>query len=112
GPLADTLRRLLAERARIETSDFLATLPKFAAAEAAVAPAPVLHAEEILGPYRLIREIGRGGMSSVWLAQRADGTLKRPIALKLPHPGALGAQFAERLGRERDILASLNHPNI
>src|SRR5690606_15168478 len=38
----------------------------------------------IVGGYRLIRELGSGGMASVWLAERADGLLNRPVALKLP----------------------------
>ena len=50
-------------------------------------------------------------MGEVWLAERADGSLKRKVALKLPHvtwaPG-----LAERFARERAILAALEHPNI
>ncbi|MFN5156178.1 MAG: protein kinase domain-containing protein [Betaproteobacteria bacterium] len=64
-----------------------------------------------VGPYRLVRELGQGGMGSVWLAERADGQLKRPVALKLPHT-IWGAGFIERLARERDILATLDHPGI
>ena len=64
------------------------------------------------GPYRLIRFLGGGGMSEVWLAQRTDGMLKRPIALKLPYLGMRASHFAERLTRERDILASLEHKGI
>ena len=64
----------------------------------------------IVGPYRLIREVGVGGMSSVWLAERSDGQLKREVALKLPLTGP--RMQVERFLRERDILAALTHPNI
>jgi eukaryotic-like serine/threonine-protein kinase len=64
-----------------------------------------------VGPYRLLRQIGSGGMGSVWLAQRADGALERDVALKLPHV-AWGPALNARLARERDILARLAHPNI
>ncbi|HEX5227549.1 MAG TPA: protein kinase, partial [Bryobacteraceae bacterium] len=64
------------------------------------------------GPYRLLKLIGRGGMSEVWLAERTDGFLKRPVALKLPYSGAGNALFAERMFREKDILAGLVHPGI
>ena len=57
------------------------------------------------------RELGRGGMGAVWLAERADGELTRHIAIKLPH-AIHGEQFLERFRRERDILATLTHPNI
>ena len=67
---------------------------------------------DVLGPYRLLREIGHGGMSSVWLAERCDGQLKRMVALKLPFEGPRRAQMAERFRRERDILATLTHANI
>jgi tetratricopeptide (TPR) repeat protein len=64
-----------------------------------------------IGPYCLVRQIGSGGMGSVWLAQRADGALDRAVALKLPHV-AWGPGLNARLARERDILARLAHPNI
>ena len=108
--LANTLRDMLSRDSPFETKDFLKTLPKFEVAEASDDES--LPAGQIVGPYRLIREIGRGGMSTVWLAERADGAVKRPIALKLPHAGSHGAQFAERLVRERVILGSLTHPHI
>jgi serine/threonine-protein kinase len=65
-----------------------------------------------VGPYELIRELGRGGMGTVWLARRTEGLTRRTVALKLPHPGLLHAEFAARMARERDILESLAHPNI
>ena len=64
-----------------------------------------------VGPYRLLRHIGEGGMGSVWLAERIDGVVKRAIALKRPHVSWVGT-LAERTIQERDILASLEHPNI
>src|SRR5262249_55195119 len=64
-----------------------------------------------VGSYRLLREIGAGGMGSVWLAERVDGLLKRPVALKLPH-GIWRAGLSERMAHEREIVASLNHPHI
>src|SRR5215471_6748975 len=63
------------------------------------------------GAYRLLKLVGKGGMSEVWLAERMDGFLKRPVALKLPYAGG-GSHFVERLTREKDILASLVHPGI
>ncbi|MBA4286168.1 MAG: hypothetical protein C0434_11625 [Xanthomonadaceae bacterium] len=65
-----------------------------------------------VGPYRLIAPLGQGGMGEVWSAQRIDGTLNREVALKLPHTWLLTAGARLRLGRERDFLAGLSHPNI
>ena len=65
-----------------------------------------------IGPYRLIRSIGEGGMGTVWLAERTDMLQRRPVALKLPHGAWRRAALAERMAREREILATLNHPNI
>jgi len=64
------------------------------------------------GPYRVCSLLGHGGMGSVWLAERVDGLLERRVALKLVPPALMGLGFAERLARERTILASLDHPNI
>ena len=50
-------------------------------------------------------------MGTVWLAERTDGQPRRKVALKLPHLG-WAPGLAARLARERDILASLEHPNI
>jgi eukaryotic-like serine/threonine-protein kinase len=64
------------------------------------------------GAYRVISLLGHGGMGSVWLAERADGLFTRQVALKLVQPGLMGRVMTERLAREREILASLDHPNI
>ncbi len=69
-------------------------------------------APQTVGDYRLLRELGHGGMGSVWLAERIDGVPKRTVALKLPHAGPATPALAERFARERDILASLEHPHI
>jgi len=93
-------------------ASFLSTLPKL---PTAAEPAPVLDTPtpgELVGPYRLLRELGRGGMSVVWLAERADGNLKREVALKLPFLASPNSTLAARFARERDILAGLSHPNI
>jgi serine/threonine-protein kinase len=66
---------------------------------------------QMIGPYQLIRPLGAGGMGTVWLAQRADASPQRLVAVKLPLRGwARGV--AERLKHERDTLAGLEHPNI
>src|SRR5450755_2529099 len=106
-----TLELLLADHARVETQNFLETPP-----QVGVAPGPSADAgregERTVGPYRLLRELGRGGMGSVWLAERSDGQLKRQVALKLPMLGLRRSMLVERFARERDILGALVHPHI
>ena len=109
-PLRATLRGLLAQADGVETDEFLATLPRFTQV-AARGPLTELAAGDSIGPYRLISELGTGGMGAVWLAERADGALKRKVALKLPRL-VWAKGLAERMARERDILATLEHPNI
>src|SRR5262245_49816382 len=65
-----------------------------------------------IGPYRLIREIGSGGMGSVYLAERADEHYQKLCAIKLVRPGFDRQLVIERFRHERQILASLDHPNI
>jgi serine/threonine-protein kinase len=73
---------------------------------------PALNPGDEIAGYLLIHELGRGGMSEVWLAQRADGKLKREVAIKLPLNPAPSMMLAARFARERDVLASLVHPHI
>lgn len=75
-------------------------------------PASGLAPGERVGPYELIRLLGTGGMAEVWLAKRADGAIKREVALKLPMLTRFRKDLEQRFTRERDILASLEHPNI
>ena len=73
---------------------------------------PAAMAGRQFGPYRVLSLLGHGGMGGVWLAERVDGLFTRRVALKLPHPALMDRVMTERLAREREILASLDHPNI
>jgi len=106
--LLPQLREMLAEHLSPRGARFMSEGPKVAGG---ALDESVAQPGDLVGPYRLIREIGRGGMGAVWLAERADGSLKRQVALKLPRL-AWGAGLAERMARERDIAASLEHPHI
>jgi eukaryotic-like serine/threonine-protein kinase len=108
--IADAVRKLLQEHGELQQRGFLAA-PVLSPVRQALLRQTAGTGEQV-GAYRLIREIGRGGMSSVWLAQRCDGQLQRDVALKLPFQGPRKAEFVERFKRERDILATLTHPNI
>jgi len=71
-----------------------------------------LQAGAMIGPYRLESPLGEGGMGTVWLAARADGLYQRRVALKLLRPGLTDPSLRLRFGREREILARLEHPHI
>jgi eukaryotic-like serine/threonine-protein kinase len=72
-----------------------------------------LHAGSRLGAYRIIREIGRGGMGTVWLGERDDGIYQGQVAIKILSPSLLPATAShKRFAREGEILAKLTHPNI
>ncbi len=77
----------------------------------ASAAGPELQAGDQLGVWRLLSELGHGGMGLVFLAERSDGHYEQRVALKLLR-GFSGADALERLARERQILASLSHPHI
>lgn len=66
----------------------------------------------LIGAYRIVREIGRGGMGTVFLAERADGEFQQQVALKVVRRSFADTDLARRFRQERQILASLNHPNI
>ena len=113
--LSGTLRELLSLKERHESGDFLQQLPQFTVSPddpALAVPLDTSEAGSVVGPYRLLTRLGRGGMSTVWVAERIDGLLKRRVAVKLPHVGWAQPELADRMARERDILASLEHPDI
>ncbi|HYE16265.1 MAG TPA: serine/threonine-protein kinase, partial [Pyrinomonadaceae bacterium] len=66
----------------------------------------------IIGAYRVVREIGRGGMGTVYLAVRADDAFNKRVAIKLVKRGMDTEFILKRFRNERQILASLDHPNI
>jgi serine/threonine protein kinase len=110
--LLPELERMLEARERVASDGFLEALPILDLNEE---PASGWREGDRMGAYRLLRQIGAGGMAEVWLGERADGAFARRVAVKLPyeHPSpARRASFVERFRRERDILASLDHPNI
>jgi serine/threonine protein kinase len=82
--------------------------------EGAPVAAPAAAQERVmrLGPYRIVRELGRGGMGVVFLAVRDDGAFRKNVALKLLIPDENAALFADRFRQERQVLAGLEHPNI
>ncbi len=67
---------------------------------------------ERIGPYRLIKVIGSGGMGVVYLAERADNQFEQQVAIKLVRQRLVDPQVELRLKAERQILADLDHPNI
>src|SRR5262245_17666329 len=75
-------------------------------------PAVVSLEGQRLGPYRILRKIGTGGMGDVWLAERADDEYQQQVAIKLVRSGVFSRQVQGRLRMERQILATLQHPNI
>jgi serine/threonine-protein kinase len=103
--LVDALRDMLARQAGLEDDRRFTTLPRL----------DNEHFEERagtrVGAYRLLREIGRGGMGRVWLAARADGTFDREVALKLPRVHWMEC-LGHRFQRECRIAALLEHPHI
>ncbi len=103
--LAKQLRELLDEHRMLEKEGFLNKGP--------VAPpmTPGL-AGQTIGPYTLISQIGRGGMGSVWLAERSDGRFERRVAVKFLNFALLGRGGEERFKREGSIVGRLAHKNI
>lgn len=65
-----------------------------------------------LGRYRIVRKLGSGGMGDVYLAERADDEYQQRVAIKVVRGGLFSSQIQSRLRMERQILATLQHPNI
>jgi serine/threonine protein kinase/tetratricopeptide (TPR) repeat protein len=103
--LAERLAALLAAHRSLSDERFLEHAAPLPGAEP-------LRPASIFGAYALIVPIGEGGMGTVWLAERTDGELQRKVALKFISVGSRRADLRERFLRERQLLASLNHPAI
>lgn len=65
-----------------------------------------------IGPYRLVRLIGTGGMGEVWLAERDDEHFSKSVAIKLLKHGLDTVEWLQRFRHERQVLANIEHPNI
>ena len=77
-----------------------------------IAPEASARTGERVGAYRILEEIGRGGMSVVYLAERTDGLFEQRVALKFLAQGPTTEETRRRFGQERQILASLTHRGI
>ena len=71
-----------------------------------------IYEEDWIEPYHILRQIGRGGMGEVYLAERADGQFEREVAIKVVRRGMDTDDILRRFHHERQILARLRHPNI
>ena len=101
--LSEELRRML--DAHDDTATVLDTSPMLQMRAAVLA-------NTHLGPYRIQREVGRGGMGNVYEAIRVDGGFEKRVAIKILRRDAGGSAFLRRFSRERQILARLDHPHI
>ncbi|HEX5230350.1 MAG TPA: protein kinase [Bryobacteraceae bacterium] len=93
-----------------EAGEFLEPPPQ-SLAETMEMPSDTLEGAR-MGSYRLIRELGRGGMGSVYLAARDDNAFEKQVAVKLIREGMQNEFILRRFRHERQILARLEHPNI
>jgi tetratricopeptide (TPR) repeat protein/tRNA A-37 threonylcarbamoyl transferase component Bud32 len=113
GDLKPLLVQLLAEAGSTRFAGTSQTLqPVVQLASAAIAAVRREAAGDRIGPWQLTRLLAEGGMGAVWEAARADGVMQRRAALKLPRAEWVDRGLAERIARERAILARLAHPAI
>ncbi len=103
--LAPLLKELLDEHLVLAKEGFLERSPDRPDDEHALAGCA-------LGAYTLLSPIGRGGMGSVWLAERSDGRFERRVAVKFLSFAVAAQGGAERFKREGKILGQLAHPHI
>jgi serine/threonine-protein kinase len=113
--LARRLRSML-EADRRDEGPFDVGVRSLVHALAAGAEEPVVasaaSAGQQIGPYRLLRSLGAGGMGDVWLAQRDGAGFSQQVALKLLRSGRANEEATRRFLQERRILAELAHPSI
>jgi serine/threonine-protein kinase len=107
--LAAEVRALLEEHDALHQSRFLERVVPLPQRSSAL---DTSLAGQTIGAYRLVSCIGRGGMGSIWLAERCDGRFEGRAAIKLLNVALMGRAGQERFRREGEILAKLTHPNI
>jgi serine/threonine protein kinase len=98
--------------AHLQSESFIETPICEQAVQAVAAEDNLLQIGQELGVYRITKEIGRGGMGAVYLAERADQQYKKRVAIKLIKRGMDTDQVLRRFRNERQILAGFDHPNI
>ncbi len=104
--LHDGIESLLARHQDVPTDDASAM------AMTLQSPAPQDASPKRIGSYRIIRELGRGGMGVVYLGMRDEDRFKRRVAIKVLKRGLDTEEILGRFDLERQLLAALNHPNI
>ena len=102
--LHSLVNSLLRAQADAESAGFLEPRAKDAS--------PALADGSVLGPYRIVSQIGAGGMGEVWLARRSDGLYEGEVAIKTLHPWFARGALRERFLREAQLLGRISHPNI
>ncbi|MGH9838704.1 MAG: protein kinase domain-containing protein [Blastocatellia bacterium] len=105
---SDLRREVESLIASFDQADEFIETPAFALADATATPM----IGKRIGAWRILREIGHGGMGTVYLAERADGQYREQAALKIVRRGMDTEFVLRRFRHERQILASLHHPNI
>jgi len=93
-------------------ADAEATRTGFMSVRAQPQRTTTLHPDAKLGPYRIVSEIGKGGMGEVRLARRDDGLYDGEVAIKTLHPYFAQGSMRERFLREAQLLGKLAHPHI
>jgi eukaryotic-like serine/threonine-protein kinase len=95
-----------------EANEFMETTARDVVLRSVTQARPEALAGARIGPYKVLSEIGRGGMGAVYLAERSDDAYRKQVAIKLVRGDVDSASAVRRFRQERQILAELDHPNI
>ena len=91
----------------LDPKDATVTMQGSPSSQASSHPDPATRQFQRLGDYEILRQLGRGGMGSVFLARRADGAFNKEVAIKILRSDAASPDIIRRFHREREILAQL-----